>query len=315
VDEKPGAEISARRYLAPVEEELRRVLLSSDQCFAPYYAMMHYHFGWVDECCQPTGNRGGKRLRPLLCLLACEAAGGDLEHAVPAAAAVEIIHNFSLAHDDIQDGDPTRRHRPTLWKVWGMPQALNVGDGLFALAHLAMEGLLEVGVSVDRCLLGLRVLNRASLALIQGQYLDVSFEERQQVDEEEYLTMVAGKTAALIACATELGALLATDESALVERYRRFGQHLGFAFQMTPVVYALGKSPALREIYSQNGTDGSSLAAVLDILEEVGARQYTESLADEYKRRGLADLASTGLQSRAQDQLGELAEFLTFRSY
>jgi geranylgeranyl diphosphate synthase type I len=339
----PGSESPFVRYLLSVEDELQRVLLPPDHSLASYYGMMHYHFGWADEGLQPTGNQGGKRLRPLLCLLACEAVGGDFHQAVPAAAAVEIIHNFSLAHDDIQDGDPVRRHRLTLWKVWGVPQALNVGDGLFALAHLAMEGLLGRGVSSSRFLAALQVLDRASLALIQGQYLDVSFEERPQVEEGEYLDMVAGKTAALFGCATQLGALLASDDSVVVEHYRRFGQKLGFAFQMTddilgiwgdptvtgkpsandivrkkktlPVIYALRKSPALREIYNHDGIDEKRLAVVLGILDEVGARQYTESLADEYKGCGLAELESTRFWNRAQDQLRKLAEFLTVRSH
>jgi geranylgeranyl diphosphate synthase type I len=206
-----------------------------------------------------------------------------------------------------------------------------------------MEDMLEVGIPPSRCLAARGVLDRACLALIEGQDLDVSFEQRRLVDEEDYLTMVGGKTAALIACATELGALLASDDGALVGHYRRFGRHLGFAFQMTddilgiwgdpavtgkpaasdivrkkktlPVLFALGKSPVLRDIYDNHDIDEGGLAAVLDILDKVGARKYTESLADQYKKRGLADLASTSLQNGARDQLEAMAGFLTLRSY
>lgn len=330
------------RLLPPVEDELQRVLLPPEGTLAPYYGMMHYHFGWADESLKPTLNHGGKRLRPLLCLLVCEAAGGDFRRAVPAAAAVEIIHNFSLVHDDIEDGDATRRHRLTLWKVWGVPQALNVGDGLFALAHRAMERLPLLGVPSALCLQALQVLDGATLALIQGQYLDLSFEERSQVAETEYLEMVAGKTAALFSCATQLGALLAGDNGARAESYRRFGHCLGVAFQMAddvlgiwgdsavtgkpaatdilrkkktlPVIYALGQSATLQEIYARHSIDGQELPTVLDILDRVEARRYAESLADHYKAEGLAELESTGCRNGAHDQLLELVEHLTARN-
>lgn len=337
-----GIEGILARYLPAVEQELKTVLLTPDHSLAPYYGMMHYHLGWVDRWFRPTDEWGGKRLRPILCLLACEATGGDFHQALPAAAAVEIIHNFSLAHDDIQDGDPMRRHRPALWKVWGMPQALNVGHGLYALAHLAMERLLDGGISPSRFLAATSVLDRASSALIQGQYLDLSFEERMQVEEQEYMGMVAGKTAALLACATELGVLLTSNDAEIVEHYRRFGENLGFAFQMTddilgiwgdpeatgkpcasdiaskkktlPVIYALKRSPALREVYDQDNMDERSLAAVLGILNELGARSYTEGVAAEYRERALADLELTGFQNEAQDHLRELANFFILRN-
>jgi len=135
------------RYLPVIEEELRQVLFIPDQRLGPFYGMMHYHLGWTDESFQATRSQaGGKRLRPLFCLLACQAVGGEPQQALPAAAAVELIHNFSLLHDDIEDNSPTRRHRTTVWKIWGEPQAINAGDGMFALAHLALQRLSEKGL-------------------------------------------------------------------------------------------------------------------------------------------------------------------------
>jgi geranylgeranyl diphosphate synthase type I len=336
-------EEAANRYLPSIEEELKRLLGVPGRALAGYYGMMHYHLGWVDEKLEAVQRPGGKRLRPLLCLLACEASGGDLHLAVPAAAAIEIVHNFSLAHDDIQDGDAMRRHRPTLWKVWGVPQALNVGDGLFALGHAAMASLADRGVPTSRVLAARQILDRACLALIHGQYLDVSFEERAEVDEAEYLEMVAGKTAALFCCAMELGSLLAGGRREVVEHYRQFGHNLGLAFQMTddilgiwgdptvtgkpaasdilqrkktlPVIYALRASPDLREIYTHDLEGERALPDVLEILDRVGARAYTERLADGYRAQALAELARTGSRNGFHGQLKKLAEFLTVRNY
>jgi geranylgeranyl diphosphate synthase type I len=333
----------ANRYLPLVEAELRRQLGAPARPLATYYGMMHYHLGWVDETLEAVQRPGGKRLRPLLCLLACEAAGGEMKRAVPAAAAIEIIHNFSLAHDDIQDGDAMRRHRPTLWKVWGVPQALNVGDGLFALGHVAMASLADRGVPASHVLAARQVLDQACLALIHGQYLDVSFEKRAEVGEAEYLEMVAGKTAALFCCALELGSLLADADHSVVAHYRRFGHSLGLAFQMIddilgvwgnpavtgkpaasdilqrkktlPVIYALRTSPALRHMYAQEIEGDRVLVDVLDILDQVGARAYTEGLADRYRDQALAELALTGSRNGFHDQLEELADFLTARNY
>jgi len=336
-------EEAANRYLPPVEDELKRLLGAPGRSLGTYYSMMHYHLGWVDEGLEAVQRPGGKRLRPLLCLLACEAAGGDLHRAMPAAAAIEIIHNFSLAHDDIQDGDAVRRHRPTLWKVWGVPQALNVGDGLFALGHVAMASLAKRGVPASQVLAARQILDHACLALIHGQYLDVSFEERAEVDEAEYLEMVAGKTAALFCCATELGSLLAGGEAQVVAHYRHFGHDLGLAFQMTddilgiwgdpavtgkpaasdivqrkktlPVIYALRASPELRDLYEHDLEDERILPAVLDMLDQVGARPYTERLADRYRAQALEELGLTGPMNGYHDQLEALAEFLTARNY
>src|SRR5512137_2351921 len=163
---------SFRRYLVDLEAELRSVLGDND---SPLYTMMRYHLGWVDAEgeAQPSP---GKMSRPTLCLLACEATGGDWHSALPAAAAVELIHNFSLIHDDIQDGSWERRHRPTVWKVWGEPQAINAGDAMYVLAQLALFGLDQKGIPLPKVILLSKRLNHASLQLCEGQYLDIEFE-------------------------------------------------------------------------------------------------------------------------------------------
>lgn len=334
------------RHLPLIEAELRKALATPHPSLAPFYGMMRYHLGWVDEGFSPIEAKGGKRLRPLLCLLVCEAAGGNPEQALPAAVAVELVHNFSLVHDDIEDASPLRRHRPTVWRVWGVPQAINVGDALFALAQLALQGLAEQGIPPARALAAFEVLEGACLALTEGQYLDLNFEERLDVTVEEYLRMIRGKTAALLAACAHLGALVASDDTELLTHYRSFGENLGMTFQIVddilgiwgeesvtgkpvaddirqrkkslPVVYALGLragKQGLREIYGKDKLTEEDVRRAMAILDEAGARRYAERLARDYHWRALAELEATGVENEAQADLRELADFLIERVY
>jgi geranylgeranyl diphosphate synthase type I len=189
--------------------------------------MLAYHLGLDGK----DGPRG-KRMRPLLGLLAYHSLTGDYHPALPGAAAVELGHNFSLVHDDIEDADIERRHRPTLWALWGVPLAINAGDALFALSRLALYRLLEDGFSERRVLALMRVYDETCLALCEGQYLDISFERQTDVSLDAYMEMIGKKTAALVGASVQAGAILATDDDEVVEAYRRFGYDLGMAFQM-----------------------------------------------------------------------------------
>jgi geranylgeranyl diphosphate synthase, type I len=214
--------------LADIESEMESVLRErSGSAARPLYEMLAYHLG-LDERDGPRG----KRLRPLLGLLAYQSLAGDHKIALPGAAAVELGHNFSLVHDDIEDADRERRHRPTLWAVWGVPLAINAGDALFALSRLALYRLLEEGISEQTVLQLMRVYDETCLALCEGQFLDISFEGRTDVTVDEYRQMIGRKTAALIGASVQAGAILATDDRELIEAYRRFGYDIGLAFQM-----------------------------------------------------------------------------------
>ena len=335
-------------YLPLIEAELREILAFPHPQLTSFYGMMQYHLGWVDEGFAPTRDGAGKRLRPMLCLLTYQATGGDPNQALPAAAAIELVHNFSLVHDDIEDRSPLRRGRPTVWKVWGVPQAINVGDALFALAHLAAQRLAERGVPPRRVLTALEILDEACLALTEGQYLDLSFENRMDVDVEQYLTMIRRKTAALFSTAAQLGALVAGSDPESIARYRRFGENLGLAFQIVddilgilgdpqvtgkpaaddirqrkktlPIVCALEEekrngSKGLRQIYQQEIIDEKAVGAALKILEDLGVRRYAEGMANDYYQQALAELDATGVENEAQDDLRELAAFLVERKY
>ena len=199
-----------------------------DQTPAEYATMLRYQLGWGDE-------KGilsqGKRIRPLLTLLACKACGGDWTYALPAAAAVELVHNFSLIHDDIQDDSDTRRGRPTVWVKWGRAQAINAGDAMVFAAHLSLLRLAG-NLDSDRVLKCTKLLQDACLRLTHGQYLDMAFENQADLPLDLYWQMVEGKTSSLLSACLGLGALVANVEEDQVDRLMRFGSRIGAAFQV-----------------------------------------------------------------------------------
>jgi geranylgeranyl diphosphate synthase type I len=335
--------------LLSIDTELQAITYSSHDGLGAYYGMLHYHLGWADEELRPVqNNSSGKRLRPLLCLLSCQALDGDLHQALPAACAIELIHNFSLVHDDIQDGSRTRRGRRTVWDIWGKNQGINVGDGLFVLAHVALHRLSERGVSPNRQQAATLALDRACLALCEGQFFDMAFEEHLDVDLDQYLWMIRSKTAALLAVATQVGAILATDDVHTIKQFARFGENLGMAYQIQddllgawgdeqktgksaasdirdrkktfPVVYALNQADnieaarQLSDLYArQTPLDEATVQSVLDILHTVGARQKANETALSYYHRALQSLEQAGLDRSTQSNLRELAASLLGR--
>lgn len=328
-------------FIPTLEQALKDLLAPSGPEYADYYGMMHYHLGWVDAQFQPTSARSGKRIRPILCLLTCAAAGGDPQQALPAAVGIEILHNFSLVHDDVEDGSATRRGRPTVWTLWGSPQAINTGDGLFALAHLALAELPTRGVPADRALAALRTFSETCMALTRGQFLDMRYEGRLDVRPDDYLAMIEGKTAALIAAAAYLGALVGGADESTAGAYRAFGRHLGLVFQIQddilgiwgdaqvlgkstssdiktrkntlPVVYGLERSPELRQIYAQGEPTPEQVERVVGILETVGAHQAAQELALHHHRESMQALERAAPLDSAGEALRELTASLLNR--
>jgi geranylgeranyl diphosphate synthase type I len=331
-------------WLPPLENEMQSVLASGEESVAPHYAMMQYHMGWVDEHFAPSRLPAGKRLRPLLCLLACAEVGGDPAQALPAAAAVEILHNFSLVHDDIEDGDEVRRHRQTVWKLWGEPLAINVGDGMFALAFAAMQRLEGRGVPLPGVLAVLNVFTTTCVALTEGQYLDMSFERRACLTVEEYLRMIAGKTAALVGASIAIGAHIGGAQPAQAQALQRFGQEIGLAFQIQDDLLGIWGDPALTGKAAGNDIlrkkksypmlhalnhpqSGPAMAALLagevtpahlpealDLLAQSGARQAASFAAEAHYARGLAALEEGLGDSAGTGRLAAVAEWLLQRN-
>jgi geranylgeranyl diphosphate synthase, type I len=214
--------------------------------------MSAYHLGWTDAQGHPANDPAGKRIRPALALWACESLGGDAAWALPAAVAVELIHNFTLIHDDIQDGDQLRRHRPTVWTIWGAEQGINAGDGMFANA---LSGLLAPGPRPGRRMRAAHLLSAAVVQVVEGQCLDLSLEGRAGAAQATYLRLVTMKTGALIGAAMAAGVVLAGAPRAVAQRFDAAGRLLGLAFQVRddwlgtwgdPQVTGKGRSGDLR---------------------------------------------------------------------
>jgi len=351
----PSEEMRERheRFRAMIEEELRKALEVPHASLARHYGMMHYHMGWVDERLEPALTDPGKRLRPLLCLETCATLDGDWERALPAAAALELLHNFSLIHDDIEDHSSVRRGRSTVWSLWGVPQAVNVGDGMFSLAHLTMEGLLARGVPSRRALQAIRMFGQTCVTLTEGQFLDMDMEDRLDVDLDLYLWMIRNKTAVLLGTSAGLGAVLVGQDTEVVAACQRFGEHLGMAFQVVddvlgtwgdeavtgksasrdiwdrkktyPVAWIfdlLDRSPdsplaekccRLKELYSRPIVEEGDVSEVLRILEEVGARDQAEEAASGYYQMALDELGGVGLDEANAPGLHWLASRLVRR--
>ncbi|MEK7863883.1 MAG: polyprenyl synthetase family protein, partial [Chloroflexota bacterium] len=212
--------------VADVDDEIRSLLSQGEAALGPFYGMMLYHLGLDTE-----QSRGGKRLRPLLCALTFEALGGDSRRVLPAGAAIELLHNFTLVHDDIEDQDPRRHHRPTVWSVWGVPQAINAGDGMYAISRLAIQRLRSLGFGAERILDLSALLDRTCVRVCEGQFLDISYEARTDVTADRYRAMAAKKTGALFSASTQAAGVLATDDTAVHEQLARFGAEFGHAFQ------------------------------------------------------------------------------------
>lgn len=229
----------AQRYLSAVDDSMRQVVAALPES-PEFGVMLRYALGWADRDDQPYQRPTGKRLRPILLLLCAEAAGGDWRRSLPAAAAVELLHNFSLIHDDIQDDSDTRHGRPTIWQIWGRANAINAGDAMFTLAYEALQRLAQMGIPEPVVLQCWSIFNRTALDLTQGQHLDMRFERQDTVQVDEYLAMIRGKSAALIQACAQLGALIATGDPVLATRYGEFGQNLGIGFQIRDDI--LGKA-------------------------------------------------------------------------
>src|SRR5271154_972410 len=197
-----------------------------------------YHYGLADAAGNPVREGSGKALRPALALLSARAAGASPERGVPAAVAVELVHNFSLLHDDIMDNDTERRHRPTAWTVFGIGAAILAGDALLALAQdLLLEDGTPQGAWAARC------LSAAVQRLIGGQGSDLAFEKRDDVSLAECLEMAGDKTAALMACACSIGAVHLGAPPTLAMALAGFGAHVGLAFQLTDDLLGIWGAP------------------------------------------------------------------------
>src|SRR4051794_4318109 len=317
------AGIEIPTLIAETEEEILSLVRDRDPSTHGLYEMVRYHLG-LDG----TGARTGKRMRPLLGLLAYSSITGEYRPALPGAAAVELGHNFSLVHDDIEDGDAQRRSRPTLWTLHGIPQAINTGDAIFSLSRIALHRLSDLGFSDTKVLRLMRLYDTTCLALCEGQYIDIWTSERDAaMSVDLYFDMIGRKTASLIAASIEAGAILATDDNTVIARYRGFGWALGLAFQLNddllgiwgeaqatgkepsdlakhkktlPVLYAIERAgpedaARLRDLQRIDDPTTADVDEAVRILERSGARDYTRTEARRHRDEALAELDAAGV--------------------
>ena len=311
--------------------------------------VISYHFGWVDQEFRPAKFERGKMLRPTLCLLVFEALTNDHRAALPLAASIEMIHNFTLIHDDIEDNDLERRGRPTAWAIWGKPLAINVGDYLYTLAYDCMHQLDTSRFAPEQIFTVQRLMTGACLQLTMGQDLDLRFEQTLDVSTTMYLDMVYKKTGALLEAAIVTGASLGTADQAVISNYREFARNIGIAFQVRddilgiwgdsaktgkssdndlrrkkktlPVIYTLNKSVAgrrerLQQLYAtMEPLSDVEIEFVRESLDWADAHDYAQSTADKYIDDAFAALNKIDVTNQAQIELKTIARFLVDRTH
>lgn len=319
---------------ALVDQELRRVV---GQLEPSVRDLAEYHMGWRDEHGNHVDGGGGKGVRTVLALLGAEACGSDPATGVPGAVSVELVHNFSLIHDDVIDGDEQRRHRPTLWALFGVDRALVVADALFALAF---QELLQLPSGAPAA----AALAAGSLRMIHGQADDMAFVGQPSIAVEDVVAMSSKKTGAILGCAASIGALLADAPADRVDALREFGEHLGLAFQATddvlgiwgdreltgkpvgsdltegrrtlPVVLGLQhpEHERLHSLLQEPQLADEEVEEVTALLAEVGVRRDVEAMADRHLARALVSLERFPCEPAALDALTALAHFVCRRS-
>lgn len=300
-----------------------------------------YHRGWWDADGRPAAREAGKALRPALAVLSAEAAGGPVEPAIPAAVAVELVHDFSLLHDDVMDGDTQRRHRPAAWAVFGTPQALLAGDAVLTLAVQVLTDSRAAGREA-----ALAALTAAVQHLVRGQFDDIAFEPRTDIGIDACLQMEADKTAALLACAASIGARALAAPAPVVDALHRYGFELGLAFQLVDDLLGIwGESavtgkPVLADLRAgkrsspvvaamRSGTPaGEELVAVLAdgrpateddvaraavLVEQAGGRDWCIAEADRRLAAALTALDTAALPAAPRRELEAVARFVTER--
>lgn len=366
-----------QEWINMLEKELAVIFPKNEGPADKMYQMMQYHLGWRREDLKPLSPfLGGKYLRPILCLLSyyvvsnhtrpdqqpsattpgtrpfafgerrpsvvgrLPVPGSNVKQAMPLAASIELEHNATLILDDVEDGDQLRRSRPTVWKLWGIPQGVNTGDAMTDLARQSIWKLLDYGVSKEIFLTLLKESIKTSLEIREGQYLDISFENKLDVTTDEYLCMIGKKTAALIEFSAFSGAYLAAQDTAVTGAFRAFGNKLGIAMQIRddlvgiwgegkesgkfeaadlkkkkktlPVIYAMeqtkGKAKEkLHGIYAKSGPmNEAEIIWSIKLLNEIGAYDFCYKITKEYEALFLPILESTNMP---QEKLQTLLDF------
>ncbi len=333
------AEIFDFQLHEAIEVELKALVYKHIPAeFKGMIPILAYHMGWEGE---GAGlNAQGKRIRPILVLLSTAAAGGDWRYALPGAAAVELIHNFSLIHDDIQDQSSKRRGRDTVWVKWGIAQAINAGDLMFTLAFSAIDKLRE-RLPCEVVLEASTVLHNTCIQLTGGQHLDLAYENLRSLPIDAYWPMIQGKSASLISCCCELGAITAQATNRQRQDFSEFGNRIGLAFQVQddylgiwgdaektgksttsdllsgkktlPVLYALSKNKQFSIRWLSGPIQPDEVNSIIRLLEAEGAKDFTLQNSDRLTREALFALDRAAVSQVGKQALIEMAQMLMSR--
>ncbi|MCX8277396.1 MAG: polyprenyl synthetase family protein [Dehalococcoidia bacterium] len=334
------------RYQGRIDEALRAELVGLKP---DIYDIHRYYMGWQEIDGSDSNSTGGKRMRPTLAMLAADAVGGDLERATPIAVALEYVHNFSLIHDDLEDMDRMRHHRPTVWAVWGEPTAIVSGNAMLKIADAAAWKLRDVGVEEAVAIEAEAELTSHYLKMMEGQYLDISFETEESVSVEQYLDMIERKTGALIEASIYLGSLVAPRSGPDRQKalaLKAIGYDLGRIFQIRddvlgvwggvetgkpvgadikrkkkalPAVHVLSTSTGatadrLQQIFSAEGDlEQEDVHVVLEEMANLGTEKYCQSMAENRWLDCKRMIESLDLSGTTAEEFTELGEFLLVR--
>ncbi|MGN6033453.1 MAG: polyprenyl synthetase family protein [Thermomicrobiales bacterium] len=333
---------------ALLDPEIERALAELSPEAPLLSTMARYHLGLIDSTGKPLPDPDrravqGKRIRPTLAVLSCMASGGTAEAAAPLAAGIELLHNFTLVHDDIQDRSPNRRHRATVWRIWGDAQAINAGDALFAASNLAVLATAPSAVVPATTIHTLLAeFNRMTIAIVGGQVRDLDFEGKGSVRPEDYLEMITGKTAAILRYAAWAGSVVGGANADQARAFARMGLALGIGFQIRDDFLGIwgtreetGKEVAddirrrkqslpilllraeatpderatLDALYAGDEIDAAGVEAVLHLLDAHGIRQQVQARVESSHHEALAALRSIGTAS-ANEALAAIADLI-----
>mgnify|MGYP001245466322 CR=1 FL=1 len=329
------------KYEVIISDYLKYSVLSYDGDISKY---INNYFGWEDR--YKENSYQGKAFRPALCIALCDSLSGDINAALPCSISVELVHNFSLIHDDIEDNDKLRRHKPTLWTIWGIPKALITGNSMLVLGNQKLEKLLEYGISKDKLFFSQKLLTESYLKMMEGQFLDISFEKKSRISESEYLKMIGLKTGALIECSVILGAISSNKDlnKSDLKLISDFGKDIGLLFQIRddilgvwgtdktgkpvggdirkkkkslPIILTLNNHSVydkeINEIMEKDSLEDYDVEIFLNIMDKIDIRDKCDDIAEKY----LLKIQNTILNMPTSDEhkktFNELTNFLMNR--
>ena len=314
---------------------------------SPIYDHLKYFLGWIDIDGKEVKNYSGKILRPSLCLLATDSLNGDLKASIKAAVALEFVHNFSLIHDDIEDQDRFRRHRLSLWAIWGIPKAIVSGNALLTLGNLEIGKLEKESLSPEIIRNTQKLLTFSYLKMMEGQFLDIKYERQKNISINEYLKMIELKTSTLLECSLMLGVLTSrNNNNDLDHNFSSLGKILGVIFQIRddvlgiwgtdetgkpigtdikqkkkslPIVHVLSQknstiSKKVKKILSQKTISKNDIKVIIEMLEKSGSEKYCQNLIDKYWTEGEKIIKKLNIPNSFKNDFQELGIYLSGRT-